>query len=121
MSVATSARKLIKLVELVIVFREGVAKVIPIVWRMGMTVEDALKRASDMTHGISFHTANHDFGVFVTEIDDEANDMDGHVRWGWVYSVNGEMATVSCSKYELKPSDIVRWEYTVYDQSATCP
>jgi hypothetical protein len=119
MSVPTSARVLIRIVELVIVFGDGVAKVIPIEWRKGMTAEDALKRASEKPHGISFRTALHALGAFVTEIDGEANDTDGHVRRGWMYSVNGEMAKVGCGKCELKPSDIVRWEYTVYDQSAT--
>jgi hypothetical protein len=119
MSVATSSHVLIRIVELVIVFGDGVMMVFPIEWRKGMTAEDALKRASEKPHGISLRITPHSLGAFVTEIDGEANDTDGHVRCGWMYSVNGEIAKVGCGKYELKPSDIVRWEYTAYDQSVT--
>ena len=118
MSVATSARVLIRIVELVIVFGDGVAKVIPIEWRKGMTAEDALKRASEKPHGISFRTIMQSLGAFETEIDGEVNDTHGNVHRGWMYCVNGELAKVGCGQYELKPSDIVRWEYTVYDHSA---
>lgn len=119
MSVLTSARSLIRIVELVIVFGDGVAKVIPIDWSRGTTAEDALKRAREKPHGISFHISIHPLGAFVTEIDGEANDADGYVNRGWIYSVNGDIAKVGCGEYELKPSDIVRWEYTVCDQPIT--
>jgi hypothetical protein len=121
MAVATSTPLLIRYIELVIDFGDGYSKRIQISWRKGMTVLDALKNASGEKHGIAYRATMHSLGPFVTEIDGDTNDMVGKVRRGWMFWVNDEMPNVGCAEYELSPADIVRWVYTVYDQSATRP
>lgn len=110
----TSARTLIRLVELVVVFGEGVAKIIPIEWRRGMTVLEALRSAELKLHGVSFKVRGTGPRAFITEIDGETCQNNAY---GWVYSINGEMPEVGCGTYVLKPSDIVRFEHVICCES----
>jgi len=32
---------------------------------------------------------------------------------GWIYTVNGEIPSLGCSKYKLSPGDVVEWKYTL--------
>src|SRR5262249_30588688 len=111
-----SARVQIPTVELVIDFGDGARMVFAIEWRRVMTPLMALERASARSHGVDFVFTGSGSSAFVTEIDGLANDMNGQVVQSWMYSVNGHMPRVGCGEYELKPSDIVRWEYAIYDE-----
>ena len=46
-------------------------------------------------------------GVFVREVDDVANGG----GYFWLYSVNGEMATVSADQYTTSTGDVIRWHF----------
>jgi len=107
MLIATSLRT----VDVVLVFEDGVHKVMPVEWTRDMTVLDALKRARKKPHGSKFRTKTFGDSALVIEIDGQDNDADGN----WLYWVNGDFATVSCNKYPLKPGDVVRWEFLPFD------
>jgi hypothetical protein len=110
-----TARSLVRLVEVAVVFEDGVAAIFPVEWRKGMTVLDALKRLAEMPHGKCFRISGEGPSAFVTEIDGEANDPSGN----WMYSVNGEMPSVGCGQRALSPSDRVRWEFVPFDPNLT--
>jgi hypothetical protein len=106
----------IPIVDLVIDYGDGVAIGVVIEWRKGITSLDTLRRASEKAHGITFRSTGSGANTFVTEIGGQANDMNGQVGQNWMFFVNGQLADVGCGQYELKPNDIVRWEYRVYDK-----
>jgi hypothetical protein len=110
----TSARALVRTIELGFVFEDGVAKVVPVEWTRGTTVLDGLKSASQKPHGIRFRATGDGRSTFVTEIDGQANDTSAN----WMYWVNGELAAVGCGEYVLKAGDIVRWEFEPLDLKA---
>jgi hypothetical protein len=114
-----STRIHIPTIELVIDFGDGARKVFAIEWRRGMTPLQSLVRAGERSHGVVVAITGSDALAFITEIDGVANDMTGQVAQNWMYTVNGHMAKVGCGQCELKPSDIVRWEYTIFDKDAT--
>lgn len=68
----------------------------------GMTALDAL-------YCTDFVIVNSD--GFVTSVDGLKNGMEGYPYSGWIYTVNGEFATVGASKYILKDADVVEWKY----------
>jgi hypothetical protein len=111
METETTARALIRSIELGFEFEDGAAKGVPVEWSRGTTVLDGLKRASQKQHGITFRTTGDGRSAFVTEIDGQANDASGT----WLYWVNGDFATVGCGEYVLKPGDIVRWAFVPFD------
>jgi hypothetical protein len=115
MEITTSARALVRVVEMVFVFEDGVAKVVPVEWHRGMTGLEALKRASEKPHGIRFRATGDGRAAFVTEIDSQASDVSGN----WLYWVNGEMPAVGCGAFELKSGDIVQWEFVPFDPKAS--
>jgi hypothetical protein len=53
------------------------------------------------------------------EIGGQSNDFVSAVGQCWMYSVNGELGKVGCGVYKLKPRDIVRWEFTIVNNSAS--
>jgi hypothetical protein len=114
MQTSTSARALVRTIELGFVFEDGVAKVVPVEWSRGTTVLDALKSASQKPHGIRFRASGDGRAAFVTEIDGQPNDTSGN----WMYSVNGDVATVGCGERVLKHGDIVSWEFVPFDPRA---
>lgn len=65
------------------------------------TVYDALKAS-----GISF--AGKDY---ISQINGLSEKDSGKLS-GWVYYVNGEYATISCTDFKLKNGNDIRWRYT---------
>jgi hypothetical protein len=114
METFTSARALIRTIELGFLFEDGVAKHVPVEWSRGTTVLDALNSASHKQHGIRFRATGDGRSTFITEIDGQANDMSGN----WMYWVNGDLATVGCGERVLKHGDIVSWKFVPFDPKA---
>jgi hypothetical protein len=114
METASSARALVRTIEVGFLYEDGATKGVAVEWSRGITVLDALKTASHKPHGIRFCATGDGRSAFVTEIDGQTNDMSGN----WMYWVNGELATVGCGEYVLRPSDIVRWEFVPFDPKA---
>lgn len=73
----------------------------------GATAYDAL-----CATGLSVNAAASQYGVYVTAIGGLAEKEHG-ANSGWMYSVNGQVPSVSCSSYVLQDGDSVAWYYVV--------
>ena len=71
----------------------------------GATVYDAL-----VATGADVNASDSDYGMYVQGINGLAGGDFGDMS-GWMFEVNGEMAEVGCSQYELKAGDVVTWTY----------
>lgn len=71
----------------------------------GATVYDAL-----VATGADVNATDSDYGMYVQGINGLAGGDFGDMS-GWMFEVNGEMAEVGCSQYELKAGDVVTWTY----------
>lgn len=71
----------------------------------GATVYDAL-----VATGVDVNASDSDYGMYVQGIDGLAGGDFGDMS-GWMFEVNGEMAEVGCSQYELSDGDVVTWTY----------
>lgn len=116
--IATTPAVQLRTVTLEIIFDAESRRIIHSLWHIGMTALDQLRRAINGRRGITLTVEGVGTDVFVTEIDGQANRTSG-IRGYWMYRVNGDEADVSCGVCELKPSDTVTWEYTLYDESLT--
>lgn len=71
----------------------------------GATAYDALVAAAD-----DVNASDSDYGMYVQGINGLAGGDFGDMS-GWMFEVNGEMAEVGCSEYELADGDVVTWLY----------
>ncbi len=73
----------------------------------GDTVYDAMKNLQkDKINNFSFNYKEYSgLGIFVEEI----NGVGGDGKY-WIYTVNGNEASVGVSKFKLKSGDIINWE-----------
>ena len=71
----------------------------------GANVYDAL-----VATGADVNASDSDYGMYVQGIDGLAGGDFGDMS-GWMFEVNGEMAEVGCSQYELSDGDVVTWTY----------
>ena len=71
----------------------------------GATAYDAL-----VATGADVNASDSDYGMYVVGIDGVASGDFGDMS-GWMFEVNGEMAEVGCSQYELADGDAVVWTY----------
>ena len=71
----------------------------------GSTVYDAL-----VATGADVNASDSDYGMYVQGSNGLAGGDFGDMS-GWMFEVNGEMAEVGCSQYELKAGDVVTWTY----------
>lgn len=73
----------------------------------GMTVHEAMKNA-DANGAFQYETSDHSsLGVFVESINGIGKDSGKN----WILRVNGKLATVGASGYELQSSDHIAWTY----------
>lgn len=79
------------------------------------TVFDLTQQAAE-ENDFSFVYNESSVGVYVEELHGVANNQatDSY----WTYTVNGELAEVGASEYELEDGDDVRWKYGPIDQPA---
>ena len=71
----------------------------------GATAYDALVAAAD-----DVNASDSEYGMYVQGINGLAGGDFGDMS-GWMFEVNGEMAEVGCSQYELSAGDVVTWLY----------
>ena len=71
----------------------------------GATAYDALVAAAD-----DVNASDSDYGMYVAGINGLAAGDFGDMS-GWMFEVNGEMAEVGCSEYQLADGDVVTWVY----------
>lgn len=71
----------------------------------GATAYDALVAAAD-----DVNASDSEYGMYVQGINGLAGGDFGDMS-GWMFEVNGEMAGVGCSEYELAAGDVVTWLY----------
>lgn len=76
----------------------------------GESVFDALKRACE-ENDIQLEYENSSMGAYIKGLN-YIYEFSCGTMGGWLYSVNGESASVGCSEYELKDGDKVSWYYT---------
>lgn len=77
--------------------------------KKGASVYDALKQT-----GLVVGSSTSGMGTYVYSIQSLAEKACGPGS-GWLYMVNGSFPQTSCSKYELKDGDRVKWRYTCND------
>jgi Domain of unknown function (DUF4430) len=101
-------------VRLVIDYGDGVSKTITgLPWAKGSTVLDVMNAAKSRQHGITFSYTGSSASAFLTRIDDVANEGGGKKNWQlWV---NTSYADKSFAVYELQPSDVVFWRFTMQE------
>ena len=71
----------------------------------GATAYDALVAAAN-----DVNASDSEYGMYVQGINGLAGGDFGDMS-GWMFEVNGEMAEVGCSEYELAAGDVVTWLY----------
>jgi len=101
-------------VRLVIDYGDGASKTITgLPWAKSSTVLDVMNAAKSRPHGITFSYIGSGASAFLTHIDDVANEGGGKKNWQlWV---NTSYADKSLAVYELQPSDVVFWRFTVQE------
>ncbi|HHW46598.1 MAG TPA: DUF4430 domain-containing protein [Clostridiales bacterium] len=76
----------------------------------GQTVFDVLRHAAEKGN-IKLEYKNYGRFVYIQGINGLKEKSCGQLS-GWLYKVNGEIMSVSCSDYVLKPGDNVEWVYS---------
>lgn len=71
----------------------------------GDTVYDVLKKTE-----VDMGASPSGDGVFIDGINGKYAGDEGETS-GWIYTVNGEKPDESSDKYEVKPGDVIVWEY----------
>src|SRR5260221_8496373 len=96
------------IVRLVIDYGDGVTKTITaLAWVKGSTVLDVMNAAKSRPHGISFSYSGSGGALFLTRIDDVANE--GARKKKWELWVNTSYADKSFPFLEGQPSDVGFW------------
>lgn len=81
---------------------------------VGVTAFDALKIAVAQCN-LAYHVQSSSLGEYVDEIAGEkASGMSG-----WLYTVNGQLASVGASAYTLSAGDAVRWYFGNFDGTSS--
>jgi hypothetical protein len=97
-------------VRLTIDYGDGVQKSFTAIpWKEKLTVFDALQAAQDHPRGIKFSYTGSGETIFITAIDDAANEGAGGRNWR--YTVNDKPARYSAGIADLKPGDTVLWRF----------
>lgn len=97
-------------VRLTIDYGDGVQKAfLALPWKDKLTVFDALKAAEQHPRGIRVSHTGEGETVFITSIDDQANEGAGERNWR--YTVNDQPARYSAGVAELKDGDTVLWRF----------
>ena len=103
-------------VRLVVDYGDGVIKTITgLPWAKGSTVLDVMNAAKDRPHGITFSYTGSGASTFLTRIDDVANQGGSGAKKNWQLWVNTSYADKSFAVYELQPSDVVFWRFTMQE------
>ena len=74
------------------------------------TAFDVLKFYAE-EHGVVLKVKEYDFGIFVEGIGDKIGDKNNF----WLYYVNDKPANASADMVEVKPGDVIKFEWTSND------
>jgi hypothetical protein len=97
-------------IRLTIDYGDGVQKLFTALpWKEKTTVFDALQAAEKHSRGIKVAFTGRGEFVFITAIDDAANE--GASGPNWRYTVNDQPARYSAGVMELKAGDAVVWRF----------
>jgi hypothetical protein len=102
-------------VQLTIDYNDGCQKrFTAIEWVEGMTVLDAMQKAKNAPHGITFEFTGSGETAFLTQIDDLKNEGGGKEKKNWQYWVSGSYADKSFGAWKLNSGDCVLWKFDTY-------
>ncbi len=94
--------------EVVLVIDDGIQpKTFAVEFREGMTAFDLLKNKAEESN-LVLKTKTYDIGIMIEAIGEKENGQDGKY---WLYYVNGEMASVSADKKEIKSGDKIEFKF----------
>lgn len=85
------------------------AIIVDVTIRSGETVLDALKAIE----GLAVETEEYSYGILVESIDGVKNGTDNKY---WLYTINGEEATVGADQYQPENNDLIIWEFKAYEE-----
>jgi Domain of unknown function (DUF4430) len=98
-----------KVVQLTIDYGDGSQKVFTeLAWKEKHTVFDVLQAAEKHARGIKLKHRGSGAALFVTAIDDVANEGVGS---NWLYEVNGTPGDRSCAIFDVQAGDKVLWKF----------
>ncbi len=98
-----------KTVQLTIDYGDGSQKVFTALeWKEKQTVFDVLQAAEKHPRGIKFKHRGSGAALFVTAIDEVANQNGGNA---WLYEVNGTPGDRSCAIYDVQAGDKLLWKF----------
>lgn len=103
-------------VRLTVDYGDGVEvrfKALP--WREKMTVVDVLNLASQHPFGLRYEARGSGTLTLVKQIGHQKNEGSGKSSRNWLFRVNDKQADVGAGAYQLKPGDVVLWEFTTFD------
>lgn len=98
-----------KTVQLTIDYGDGTQKTFTAIeWKEKQTVFDVLQAAEKHPRGIKVKHRGSGAALFVTAIDDTANQGAGS---NWLYEVNGTPGDRSCAIFEVQAGDKLLWKF----------
>lgn len=98
-----------KVVQLTIDYGDGSQKVFTqLEWKEKQTVLDVLQAAEKHARGIKVKHRGSGAALFVTTIDEVANEGVGS---NWLYEVNGTPGDRSCAIFDVQAGDKVLWKF----------
>jgi hypothetical protein len=99
----------LKTVQLTIDYGDGSQKVFTALeWKEKQTVFDVLQAAEKHPRGIKLKHRGSGAALFVSAIDDAANQGGGNA---WLYEVNGTPGDRSCAIFEVQAGDKLLWKF----------
>lgn len=98
-----------KTVQLTIDYGDGSQKTFTAIeWKEKQTVFDVLQAAEKHPRGIKLKHRGSGAALFVSAIDEVANQSGGNA---WLYEVNGTPGDRSCAIYDVQPGDKLLWKF----------
>ncbi|WP_254512174.1 DUF4430 domain-containing protein [Anatilimnocola floriformis] len=98
-----------KTVQLTIDYGDGVQKTFSAIdWKEKQTVFDVLQAAEKHPRGIKLKHRGSGAALFVSAIDDKANEGVGS---NWTFQVNGTLGDRSCAIFDVQAGDKLLWKF----------
>jgi hypothetical protein len=98
-----------KTVQLTIDYGDGSQKTFTAIeWKEKQTVFDVLQAAEKHPRGIKVKHRGSGAALFVSAIDEVANQSGGNA---WLYEVNGTPGDRSCAIYDVQTGDKLLWKF----------
>lgn len=69
---------------------------------------------------VSFESKNYNDLVLIVSINNKKNEGNGKAKKNWVYSVNGKLAPMSVSQYQINESSKIQWCFLEWEKRKEC-